>query len=88
LQKAQFLAKERERFTLSYNLKFNRSIIRLKNNKITVGGRISARRKPYRNDTRKPSNKARSKRICKHKAIGSIRKQATDKKLLNVEVID
>jgi hypothetical protein len=53
----------------------------------TVGGRTSARRKPYRNDTRKPSNKARSKRIYKHKAIVEC-KQVTDKQLLNVEVID
>jgi hypothetical protein len=54
---------------------------------ISVGGRTSARRKPYKNDTRKPSNKARSKRIYKHKAIVEC-KQVTDKQLLNVEVID
>jgi hypothetical protein len=53
-----------------------------------VGGRTSARRKPYKNDTRKPSNRTRSKRIYKYKAIDSIRKQGTDKQLLNVEVID
>jgi hypothetical protein len=52
-----------------------------------VGGRTSARRKPYKNDTRKPSNKARSKRIYKYKAIVEC-KQVTDKQLLNVEVID
>jgi len=52
-----------------------------------VRGRTSARRKPYKNDTRKTSNKARSKRICKHKAIVK-RKQVTDKQSLNVEVID
>jgi hypothetical protein len=34
-----------------------------------VGGRTSARRKPYKNDTRKPSNRATNKRICKYKAI-------------------
>jgi len=34
-----------------------------------VGGRTSARRKPYRNDTRKPSNRATNKRICTYKAI-------------------
>ena len=54
----------------------------------SVGGRTTARRKPYRNDTRKPSNRTRSKRIYKHKAIDSIRKQVTDKQLLNVKVID
>jgi hypothetical protein len=53
----------------------------------TVGGRTSARRKPYKNDTRKPSNKTRSKRIYKHKAIVEC-KQGTDKQLLNVKVID
>jgi hypothetical protein len=53
----------------------------------TIGGRTLARRKPYRNDTRKPSNKARSKRIYKHKVIVE-RKQAIDKQLLNVKVID
>jgi hypothetical protein len=35
----------------------------------SVGGQTSARRKPYRNDTRKPSNRATNKRICKYKAI-------------------
>jgi hypothetical protein len=53
----------------------------------TIGGRTLARRKPYRNDTRKPSNKARSKRIYKHKVIVEL-KQAIDKQLLNVKVID
>jgi hypothetical protein len=52
-----------------------------------VGGRISARRKPYKNNTRKPSNGARSKHICKHKAIVEC-KQAIDKQLLNVKVIN
>jgi hypothetical protein len=36
LQKAQFLAKERERLIPSYNLKFNKGVIRLKNNRITL----------------------------------------------------
>jgi hypothetical protein len=31
-----------------------------------------SQKKPYRNDTRKPSNRTRSKRIYKHKAINSI----------------
>jgi hypothetical protein len=34
-----------------------------------VGGRTSARRKPYRNDTRKPSNRTTNEGICKYKAI-------------------
>jgi hypothetical protein len=34
-----------------------------------VRGQTSARRKPYKNDTRKPSNKATNKRIYKYKAI-------------------
>jgi hypothetical protein len=54
---------------------------------LIIGGRTSARRKPYRNDTRKPSNRTRSKRIYKHKAIVKC-KQGIDKQLLNVEVID
>jgi hypothetical protein len=37
-----------------------------------IGGRTSARRKPYKNDTRKLSNKTRSKRIYKYKAINSM----------------
>jgi hypothetical protein len=37
--------------------------------KDTIGGRTWARRKPYKNDTRKPSNRATNKRICKYKAI-------------------
>jgi hypothetical protein len=41
-------------------------------NKYSVGGRTLARRKPYKNDTRKLSNKARSKRIYKYKAIDSM----------------
>ena len=36
---------------------------------LIVGGRTLARRKPYKNDTRKPSNKATNKRVCKYKAI-------------------
>jgi hypothetical protein len=51
------------------------------------GADLSQKKRPYRNDTRKPSNKARSKRIYKHKAIVEC-KQATDKQLLNVEVIN
>ena len=47
-----------------------------------------SQKKPYKNDTRKLSNGTRSKRICKHKAIDSIRKQGIDKQLLNVKVID
>jgi hypothetical protein len=35
----------------------------------SVGGRTLARRKPYKNDTRKPRNKATNKRIYKYKAI-------------------
>ena len=35
LQKAKFLAKERERLTFTYNLKFNSGIIHLKNDKST-----------------------------------------------------
>jgi len=46
-------------------------------------GRTSARRKPYRNDTRKPSNKARSKRICKHKATIKERTKACTRKSRN-----
>jgi hypothetical protein len=37
-----------------------------------------SQKKPYRNDTRKPSNKARSKCIYKYKAIVEC-KQVTDK---------
>ena len=36
MQKAGFLAKERERFTFTYNLKFNSGIIYLKNDGITL----------------------------------------------------
>ena len=36
LQNAGFLAKEHERLTLAHNLKFNSSIIHLKDNKITL----------------------------------------------------
>jgi hypothetical protein len=53
----------------------------------TIGGRTLARRKPYKNDIRKPSNRTRSKRIYKNKAIIK-RKQGIDKQLLNVKVID
>jgi hypothetical protein len=52
-----------------------------------VGGQTSARRKPYRNDTRKPSNRTTNEGICKYKAIVEC-KQVTDKQLLNIEVID
>jgi len=69
----------------------------------SVKGRTLARRKPYKNNTRRLSNRATSKRVCKYKAITKelkhVRtnynykakakcKQATDKRLLNVEVID
>ena len=36
LQKAKFLAKERERLTLNYDLKFNGGIIHLENDGITL----------------------------------------------------
>jgi hypothetical protein len=42
---------------------------------------------PYKNNTKKLSNKARSKRICKYNAIVES-KQVTDKQLLNVKVIN
>jgi hypothetical protein len=74
---------------LQRNLSSLRRALRAENpkNPNIVGGRTSARRKPYKNYTRKPSNKARSKRIGKHKTIIE-RKQATDKQLLNVKVIN
>jgi hypothetical protein len=53
----------------------------------TIGGQTLARRKPYKNDTRKPSNRIRSKRICKYKAIIKC-KQGINKQLLNVKVIN
>jgi hypothetical protein len=43
--------------------------VKLKDFEDIVGGRTSAKRKPYRNDTRKLSNRATNKRICKYKAI-------------------
>jgi hypothetical protein len=46
-----------------------------------------SQKKPYKNDTRKLSNRTISKRICKHKAIVKC-KQGIDKQLLNVKVID
>ena len=36
LKKARFMAKEREHFTYNYNLKFNKGIIHLKNDKAKI----------------------------------------------------
>ena len=36
LKEAKFIAKEREQLTITYDLKFNSSIIYLKTNKVTL----------------------------------------------------
>jgi hypothetical protein len=52
-----------------------------------VGGRTSARRNPTRTIPGNQAIKQEAKRKYKHKAIVEC-KQATNKQLLNVEVID
>jgi hypothetical protein len=53
----------------------------------TIGGRTSARRNPTRTILGNQAIEQQVERICRTKVIVE-RKQATDKQLLNVEVID